>query len=345
MSNKLIYATEDYNSGLNMVGSLVYTGSNYIYSGTIDTVTQVKNALGESSTSVGVLCSSSKINKWAAFKSGKWGYNTNFETGVFEWVASTDGFRLGDFIGYNHNAKPPVYYVDALPTTLSVERWTNSSILVKLARGEMQPVVKTYSGICSKNQIDIQSIVGTGVSAIITHQRISVPVTGSYSYAVPVLTDYNTTVTIKPTYYVDMTHGDYEDYSVIEDGARTVNVVVTPVAVTGSMFGIPENQTGGNPIEASILWGLTRTVASAKNIYLRVYPVGTGIALNYSDIVYVQLTASGSANGSLPLTILSNTGASTSVQIRMEISDTYDFTNKMIVVTKSFTWTNPAGVQ
>ena len=58
----------------------------------IDT-TKVRNVLGETTNNVGKLCNSNKINKYALFQ-----------------PIYGDGFRIGDFMGYNHHAKPYTYF-------------------------------------------------------------------------------------------------------------------------------------------------------------------------------------------------------------------------------------------
>lgn len=107
-------------------------------------VTLVRNTLGESSNSVGKLCSSDKINKWSVFKpvprsiadinkpdwyKGNPTYNPYglkietwtginpgmFKTGKWEYTKPSGGsnsiYALGDFRKYNHNARIPIQTV------------------------------------------------------------------------------------------------------------------------------------------------------------------------------------------------------------------------------------------
>ena len=86
-----------------------------------DITTQiVETALGESVSSVGGLCTSSKINKWSYYKpvSGTWPYDSIASTwfGIavlngWTYTPPANNDRLGDFRGYEHNAIPP-YTVD-----------------------------------------------------------------------------------------------------------------------------------------------------------------------------------------------------------------------------------------
>lgn len=106
--------------------------------GTTDiSTTLVGNTIGNSSRNVGVLCTSSTINKWSKFKPVKTPWpdaNDNWygldPTNNWAWVlpsgGSTNPFRLGDFRGYEHDQTLtylPVYlkssevtYNDIYPT-------------------------------------------------------------------------------------------------------------------------------------------------------------------------------------------------------------------------------------
>lgn len=109
-------------------------------------VDDVKSLLGESSNDLATLCKSSKINVWAKYKptvfpspfpddwykskDGNYGLNITVDNRVSSWSAlvaeyskanngysniynrpsggATSPYRLGDFRGYNHKAKPEI---------------------------------------------------------------------------------------------------------------------------------------------------------------------------------------------------------------------------------------------
>ena len=60
---------EDYQPSNNQCGTLTLVSGN-TYNGADITITQVKNAIGETTTNLGALVTSTKRNKWAAFKPG-----------------------------------------------------------------------------------------------------------------------------------------------------------------------------------------------------------------------------------------------------------------------------------
>lgn len=67
------------------------------------TTTAIRNALGESTNNVGLLCTSSLINQWALFKPGNLSYDANKNI-IYNQPSV---YRMGDFLGYNHNAQVP----------------------------------------------------------------------------------------------------------------------------------------------------------------------------------------------------------------------------------------------
>lgn len=128
-------------------------------------VDDVKSVLGESSNDLATFCKSSKINVWAKYKptdynaafaddwskgkDGNYGLNITVDNRVSSWNAlvaeyskpnngysniykrpsggATSPYRLGDFRGYNHKAKPEIsdyleatIYIEDSPISLSV---------------------------------------------------------------------------------------------------------------------------------------------------------------------------------------------------------------------------------
>lgn len=114
--------------------------NNGIITAPISLVGDVAAVLGDSSTDLGTLCRSSKINKWAKYKpvqfnsitslSDQSRYEVNYGIDVnsaysldiaslftkaasnpdWGYVRPTSYFRLGDFDKYNHNAVQPYRY-------------------------------------------------------------------------------------------------------------------------------------------------------------------------------------------------------------------------------------------
>lgn len=120
-------------------------------------IDDVKSVLGESSNDLATLCKSTKINVWAKYKptdynaaftdnwskgkDGNYGLNITVNNRVSSWSAlvaeysktnngysniykrpsggATSPYRLGDFRGYNHEAKPEIR--DYLPVTNYME--------------------------------------------------------------------------------------------------------------------------------------------------------------------------------------------------------------------------------
>ena len=99
----------------------------------------VKNLLGEATYNLGLLCKSSNINKWAAFKPTKFQNQTNprHYHGMFpdhgasipyDWQyhkptgGSAEPYCLDHFLGYNHNAITPAFNGHD-PTTEMTKLW------------------------------------------------------------------------------------------------------------------------------------------------------------------------------------------------------------------------------
>lgn len=327
---KYITIPEDYDIVNNQCGTLSNV-SGYDYLGTNITTAQLKTALSESTNSIAYLCSSSNINKWAAFKSGYFGGSTDYLNAVFTWIPSTDGFRLGDFIGYNHNALPPVYYSATIPESISIEEGEYIDFNVNLKRGEAAPV---YNGAL-KTQINVQTIW----NSITTNNLNSIPLGGELSQSISILPTNNSTLYIKPYYYL-IDDGGEVNLSAIEDGFKEVSISTVPLQFTGTVTDVTD-RTGGNPTSPAIRWHIIRSTTTSKSVYCRIYITGTGI--NTVDYSLGYLTFSGSEDKTgLPfISIESNTGYSTVVTIKVQVDVNSDFSNPVTVAQSSFNWTSP----
>ena len=72
--------------------------------------TQIKNALGSSSTAVAVLCKSANVNKWSFY--GPYVMSRDMNGEAINTLKTP--YSLGCFAGYNHEALPPVYFLPFL---------------------------------------------------------------------------------------------------------------------------------------------------------------------------------------------------------------------------------------
>ena len=126
-------------------------------------ISEVKQVLAETSNSVGGLCTSPKINKWAKYKpvrhpskgdlteselqSVHYGLSVSYD-GTADYTKPIGGeqspFRLGDFRGYNRNARPPVSVEiisvgNQTQPPYRVRRNSQATITFKLIPGDIEP--------------------------------------------------------------------------------------------------------------------------------------------------------------------------------------------------------------
>lgn len=103
------------------------------------TTTLARNALGESNNNIGLLCSSPNLNQWALYKPANYGSGNDCRSGVkpIGPATNTSGYRLGDFRGYDHDAKPP-RYIDG-NQSYSYYKYETPVASVFVKKGEMMP--------------------------------------------------------------------------------------------------------------------------------------------------------------------------------------------------------------
>lgn len=104
------------------------------------TTMMVRNALGETVNKVKELCTSTKINPWALYKPAYYGGNgNNSRSGVdpTNYPMAEDGYRLGDFRGYNHDALPPLVLGE---TSYTATGYTDADDTIT------QPTLLLYTG-------------------------------------------------------------------------------------------------------------------------------------------------------------------------------------------------------
>ena len=101
---KTIPIDSPYNTLNNDIGTIVAEdGLNRTFDISNISISHIRNVIGESVSTVGGLCRSSKVNQWALFR-----------------PSGSAPYKLGDFAGYNHQANPTTY------------------IMVQLASGEFE---------------------------------------------------------------------------------------------------------------------------------------------------------------------------------------------------------------
>lgn len=334
--SKQIIKHSDYQISNNKCGVIVEDG--IYYAGSDIKVTEVKSALGEGNSSIGALCTSNKINKWAAYKPGYiFAESSGGVNYTYTYIPKTTPFLLGDFIGYNPNAKPPVHYHTPLPATYTLEQGDWAQIDIKLARGEMDAI----AGGTDKNYVDVQLQYNAGP---VQHNRISVPAVGSYE----TVTFYSQIIAagdliVKPVYYYDVGEGVYQDLAIIEDGERTVDITVTAAVLpfTGSCTPtLPSVFI--SPISVTFDWSLTNGTGVNKTIGARIKVYGTGIDTVYRTITLSEFTVNETKTGSETISIYATT-FNTQIETfyELQIAKNYDtlFGLPFIVSSGSFTWT------
>jgi len=336
MAYKFIYITEDYKVAANQCGTMTHVIDNQYWVFEIN-ISQMRVALGVTTNDLGALCTSENINKWAQYKPGAWGGMTDYMAALFEWVLPVNNFRLGDFIGYNHNAKPPVYYAETLPESIQVEIYDLAVIHVHLARGEAAPVAKAIGAV--KTQLDVQ----TTWAGTLTHHRISVPSYGDEMITIEIPVEYNLNLDIKPFYYTLEGPGEYLEVSAIEDGFRRVALSHTTWQFYGIFIHELVDRTGGNPFEQLITWQLSRTINVPKSVSARLHVHGTGFhEVNYDmgvlSFAGMETKTFGTSGN---IEFLSDLGATTTVILDIEFDTDNSFSHPQLIVRSSFVWTTP----
>jgi hypothetical protein len=326
---KQIFIPTDYKVADNDLGTLSLVSGNE-YLGTNITDNAVRLVLGESTNSLSALCTSDHINKWAAFNPYTIDGTSDFLVPTFVFTTPT-AKNLGDFIGYNHTAKPPVYYYTDISTAVSGEGEDTVTIHIDLARGEGIPAYYKIYGEATKTQIDIQ----TTWQGTTTHNRINCPSTGYYSGTVN--TDVGSgTLLIKPVYYA--INGEFfDDLSVIEDGTRSVEITKSSLLFNGSVNSI-SNKTGNNPFTQITRYSITRDSAYGRTIFMRLHVTGTGMHEVITTPVQYSFAGNETYAGAVSIEYLSDSGSTTTVTVTLEIADSDTFAS---LAATSFTWTTP----
>lgn len=188
-------------------------------------ISDIQNKIGETAKDIGTLCQSNNINKWSFYKpvnhsklsrlndsdfsSANDGFNLHtwstwyqcLNNRSYDWtyIDRTAPYRMGDFIGYNHNNRTPWFQMECAQGS-TVYADSNANIFID---NDIESFVNTYgvfSGTTS-NSVDLVYIISDESSGSRYLYKFS---------SVEFLSDYN-------SYYLklDSNFRTGNDYSVI----------------------------------------------------------------------------------------------------------------------------------
>jgi len=125
------------------------------------TDTRVKNVLGESTTAVSGLCSSSLVNKWSNFSPRLWSINSF----VMADAVKTP-YSMGAFAGYCHTAVAP--YVSSMPSGLYIiEGQTSLNLPISVLLGQVDWMSTPFL-----KSLNLEILVG-GSSLAVMHENMN----------------------------------------------------------------------------------------------------------------------------------------------------------------------------
>jgi len=338
---KNITIPNDYQPANNTCGTLTQVSGNN-YNGADITTSQVKSALGEGFSNVGGLCMSNKVNKWAAFKSGTVtasASNGLIDTYTYNYPTQ---YKLGDFIGYNPNAKPPVYYVNnnELSQTISIQQGRPLNLNVVFARGEMNPV---YAA--DKELVDMQYYIDSGTP---THERFSLPSVGNtITKNITSFIMADCTLYIKPVYQYYVGEGVYQDIAVIEDGVRTINIdtYAVPIYYTGTLTSYGDLYSEMSPYNIGFNWSLRHTATNTESMWVRIRIYGDNVNTTHANLGYLNFTSNELKSGTEYINVgVTNYYQDTVVQYELQVADAWnsDFAYCYVITSGSFNWYYPS---
>lgn len=268
-------------------------------------VDDVKSVLGESSNDLAALCKSSKINVWAKYKptvfpspfpddwykakDGNYGLNITVDNRVNSWSAlvaeyskanngygnlykrptggSSAPYRLGDFRGYNHKAKPEIkdylgttQYINSNDIVLDVDYNIISVDGDQISYKEISAFKDLYFGYIILNSIGQLSKIITAPSTVaqggyrVTIKASSTLSKGLYrAYPMFCNVDYSSIDTIRQMYlyavpnlaggktfnviyYSDTVMNKFQSISAIKNSLGTITVSITTKASVSSCY-------------------------------------------------------------------------------------------------------------
>jgi len=335
---KSIEIPEDYtvNNTSNLGTMTQVSGSNY--SGTNITITDLRSKIGASSTALSQLAKHANVNKWAYFQSSVWDWaNSDRLNGVYVRKPNPDGYALGDFIGYNHNAKPPIYWYEEPPLSIELEMFDNFSSSFRLARGESPPAFADPMVI--KEKIDFEYQFQNGVK---NHIRKAMG-TGSYTSFTPNFSiTSNGTLKLKPYYYSFEEPNIYEHQAMIEDGERSISVNVVSPKFSGTLSG---SSSGLFNVPVNFSYSIKRTGTSSKSLYFRIRASSSGDVQGTHNFEYLSFSSNQTKSGNISLNILSQYGGNNvNVTVRLECSNSSAFSTSYTIASRNIVMSGGGGV-
>lgn len=264
-------------------------------------MSRIGNVLGSASRSLATLCQSGNINPHALFLPD-----------------GNSPYRMGDFAGYNHEAKPNTYWTHGNTwdivkdygdsATITNIGYTYGEKAPQLANGEYH---RRYSGIYLLGvQLRINSV---NLGSVVEYNSANFPQLSNYSFPPSVNTDGQYPVELV---YQTRTVGfpTWVDANNIEDGDGVINLtVVKPYIVTAEDPNAPNTLTENHPTQGwsgTFNYSFTVKNDTADNrthtLYFEFDEVGGGIL--YKDTQSVPLNAGASTTLNKSFTIASNNG-------------------------------------
>lgn len=350
MALKIFDKPDNYTFSSSTLGGVQTYGTNQLTGGNLTSM-QVRNALGEGINGVAALCKSLNANKWAIFQSRTWDISIMTPlNGVFERKNRMSDFKLGDFIGYNHDAKSPVHIAKA-PTQFDIEKWASVSFSSNPAhdnalifgRGEGPPFWKESEGLISFENVRIEVQNG---SANIEIRDIDLSISdevGTVFSLGPSLGD----VTIKGYYMIEELPGQFDRAAMCEFGTVVIPVITSPLLITGAVV-LGYVTYDVNPFYVTLPWSIKRTsLISGRGLFYRIRAHGVGINPNsVYNIGYKYLNADEEfiTTDVDALKVTSTTGAAGDIDIILEVAPDSGFSDSIELNRKTvyFSGGNPA---
>lgn len=299
---KKTFQSKSYFTGNTDVGTLSDYGGTEL-DGTNATITQLKTALNEDNYNLSELVQSPNINHWALFKP----------------LNQNSPYNLGDFMGYNHQAKEPTFFSDGsgnkiTSKSISYEVGFTGVYDLYMQRGEMSPIESVNGGWnpqfiisedISNNDLIKLRIEVNGTDKGVEKLYIDDFVSDKYTFTLSESGSTSTSKTIRGYYYTrnSIAH-DWVKYKEIEHSGITLNITVTPYAITFSNLSIsPSTHNYSHPNDyitiSNVTFSFRATNNSASSVSRTIYwsllndatvratgTISTGIinAGNYADL-------------------------------------------------------------
>lgn len=226
-------------------------------------ISTIKNVLGSSSYDAETLCTHPNINKWALFSPSGF-KNVNPFTGSYPISLPIGGvnspYYIGEFAGYNHQAKPPTYFSYINSTNPTIEEYDSHHISCRLERGEMLPIP---SG-ASQDDITVYILDDGGTS--VYDEKIAVGELGSPTVG----SEIHVSGTGTKTYKIKACYKNGTHYNnIIEDGIKDININITPLKISGTLT---NEDLVGSKVYFDV--SITRTTNTPKDLYYRAIVFG-----------------------------------------------------------------------